>query len=92
MPSRLSDCLVTTRLVPATEVRAAIARQAVYGGALDTALLELGTLDEPTLWEALGRATGLPLPPAPLYETPARLRCRRARPAWAGTGCRRSGG
>jgi hypothetical protein len=72
MPSRLSDCLVTTRLVPATEVRAAIARQAVYGGALDTALLELGTLDEPTLWEALGRATGLPLPPAPLYETPAR--------------------
>jgi hypothetical protein len=72
MPSRLSDCLVATGLAPAADVRAAIARQAVYGGALDTALLEMGTLDEPTLWEALGRATGLPLPPAPLYETPTR--------------------
>jgi hypothetical protein len=72
MAARLSDCLLATGLAQVADVRAAIARQAVYGGALDTALLELGTLDEPALWEALGQATGLPLPPAPLYQTPGR--------------------
>jgi hypothetical protein len=51
-------------------VRAATARQAVYGGALDTALLELGALDEPALWGALATATGAPIPDAALFEHP----------------------
>jgi hypothetical protein len=72
MASRLSDGLVAAGLVSADNLRAAIARQAVYGGALDTALLELDALDEATLWGALARATGLPMPDPPLYETPAR--------------------
>lgn len=71
MASRLSDGLVAAGLVSADKLRAAIARQAVYGGALDTALLELDALDEATLWGALARATGLPMPDPPLYETPA---------------------
>jgi hypothetical protein len=70
--ARLSDCLVGTRLASVETVRAAIARQSVYGGALDTALLEMAALDEPTLWQALAQATGLPLPPPALYETPGR--------------------
>lgn len=72
MPTRLSDCLVAAGLASTDAVRAAIARQAVYGGALDTALLELGTLDEADLWSALGQATGLPLPEPALYQTPAK--------------------
>ncbi|HTA21878.1 MAG TPA: hypothetical protein VK989_21435, partial [Polyangia bacterium] len=51
-------------------MRAATARQAVYGGALDTALLELGALDEPALWGALATATGAPIPDAALFEHP----------------------
>ncbi len=55
MPSRLSDRLLATGLVPPAGVRAAVARQAVYGGALDTALLEL---DAHRRGDALGRARG----------------------------------
>src|SRR5580765_3301932 len=72
MASRLSDCLVAEGLASVETVRAAIARQAVYGGALDTALLELDALSEPALWEALGRATELPIPESALYETPVK--------------------
>jgi hypothetical protein len=70
MAARLSDCLVRDGLIRADVVRAATARQAVYGGALDTALLELGALDEPTLWNALANATGVPIPDAALFENP----------------------
>jgi hypothetical protein len=70
MASRLSDGLIGAGLVSTDNMRAAIARQAVYGGALDTALLELDAVDEATLWGALGRATELPMPDPPLYETP----------------------
>jgi hypothetical protein len=70
MASRLSDCLVRDGTLPTDVVRAATARQAVYGGALDTALLELGALDEPTLWSALSTATGAPIPEAALFENP----------------------
>jgi hypothetical protein len=72
MAARLSDCLAGAGLVPVETIRAAIARQAVYGGALDTALLELDAIDEGRLWQALGTATGLPLPPPALYQTPVR--------------------
>jgi hypothetical protein len=70
MASRLSDCLVRDGTLRADMVRAATARQAVYGGALDTAILELGALDEPTLWNALATATGVPIPDAALFENP----------------------
>jgi hypothetical protein len=70
MASRLSDCLVHEGALPADVVRAATARQAVYGGALDTALLELGALDEGTLSAALASATGVPLPDPAVFENP----------------------
>jgi hypothetical protein len=70
MATRLSDCLVHEGTLPAEVVRAATARQAVYGGALDTALLELGALDETTLSSALSSATGAPLPDPALFENP----------------------
>ncbi|HVX97811.1 MAG TPA: hypothetical protein VHK47_23050 [Polyangia bacterium] len=70
MATRLSDCLVHEGTLPAEVVRAATARQAVYGGALDTALLELGALDETTLSSALASATGAPLPDPALFENP----------------------
>lgn len=70
MASRLSDCLLRDGTLPTGVVRAATARQAVYGGALDTALLELGALDESTLWSALATATGAPIPDAALFENP----------------------
>ena len=72
MPSRLSDRLVNAGRVSADTMRAAIARQAVYGGALDTALLETDAIDEPLLWEELGVATGLPIPEPALCENPVK--------------------
>ncbi len=73
MASRLSDGLVGAGLVATDTIKAAIARQAVYGGTLDTALLEIDAVDEATLWGALGRATGLAVPDPLLYETPTRI-------------------
>jgi hypothetical protein len=70
MASRLSDCLVRDGTLREDVVRAALARQAVYGGTLDTALLELGAIDEPTLWSALAIATGAPVPDAGMFENP----------------------
>src|SRR5262245_48050085 len=70
MASRLSDTLLREGTLSTGVVRAATARQAVYGGALDTALLELGAMDEPTLWSALAAATGVPIPDAALFENP----------------------
>jgi hypothetical protein len=80
MRSRLSDRLLADGVIGADALRTAQARQAVYGGALDTALLELGALDEARLWRALGEATGLPVPgsalleQAPRYVSPAGAR------------------
>ena len=72
MASRLSDRLVKAGRVSADTMRAAIARQAVYGGSLDTALLETDAIDEPLLWEELGVATGLPMPEPALCENPVK--------------------
>ena len=72
MASRLSDRLVNAGRVSADTMRAAIARQAVYGGALDTALLETDALDESLLWEELGNATGLEIPEPALCENPVK--------------------
>ena len=70
MATRLSDCLVRDGLLRGDVVRAATARQAVYGGTLDTAVLELGLLDEPTLWNALSISTGAPIPDPVAFENP----------------------
>jgi len=72
MASRLSDRLVNAGRVSADTMRAAMARQAVYGGALDTALLETDAIDETLLWEELGVATGLPMPEPALCENPVK--------------------
>src|SRR4029078_13387184 len=53
-------------------MRAAIARQAVYGGSLDTALLEIDAIDETLLWEEMAAAVGLALPEPTLCENPVR--------------------
>src|SRR5579871_3611328 len=73
MPSRLSDRLLASGLLPAERLRAALARQAVYGGALDTALLELEGVDEGALWSALAAATELGIPDRALCEAPQKL-------------------
>jgi hypothetical protein len=72
MGTRLSDRLVKAGRVSADTMRAAIARQAVYGGALDTALLETDALDESILWEEMGNSTGLPIPEPALCENPVK--------------------
>lgn len=62
MAARLSDFLVQDGALPAETVRVAVARQIVYGGALDTALLEMEALAEETIWRELSQASGLPIP------------------------------
>ncbi|HMF42166.1 MAG TPA: hypothetical protein VKQ32_15940 [Polyangia bacterium] len=72
MASRLSDRLVNAGRVSADTMRAAIARQAVYGGSLDTALLETDAIDETLLWDEMGVASGLALPEPALCENPVK--------------------
>jgi len=62
MSARLQALLIEQRILPAATVRAAAARQSVYGGGLDTALLELGVLTETQVWARLAAVTGLPVP------------------------------
>jgi len=62
MAARLSDFLVHDGALPVEAVRGAVARQIVYGGALDTALLEMDALAEATIWHELSHASGLPIP------------------------------
>jgi Type II secretion system (T2SS), protein E, N-terminal domain len=62
MAARLSDFLVHDGALPIETVRVAVARQIVYGGALDTALLEMDALAEATIWYELSHASGLPIP------------------------------
>lgn len=69
LPS-LAAWLIANGAVSPAQVEAALARRAVYGGGLDTALLELEAIAEPALWAALGEVTGLPIPAASLYESP----------------------
>ncbi|HXI57604.1 MAG TPA: hypothetical protein VNO55_16175 [Polyangia bacterium] len=69
MSSGLAHCLVRDGVLSEQTVRSAAGRQAIYGGALDTALLEMGVVDEATVWGTLAASTGLPVPPAALMET-----------------------
>ena len=59
MTSRLASLLVQENIVSAKKMAEAFQRQVIYGGTLDTILLEMDIIDEPALIEALGRASQL---------------------------------
>src|SRR3954465_4920183 len=60
MTSRLASLLVQGGLVSPRKMAQAFQRQVIYGGTLDTILLEMDVLDEGTLVDAMGRASSLP--------------------------------
>ena len=57
---RLASLLVQESLVSAKKMAEAFQRQVIYGGTLDTILLEMDVIDEPALVDAMGRASQLP--------------------------------
>lgn len=60
MTSRLASLLVQEGLVSPKKMAEAFQRQVIYGGALDTILLEMELIGEAVLISAMGRASGLP--------------------------------
>lgn len=70
MPLFLAGLLVRGGALTPDVVEEALQRQVISGGALDTSLLELGSIDEPTLAEYLARASGLPPAPAEVLASP----------------------
>ncbi|HEY1556788.1 MAG TPA: hypothetical protein VGF94_18260 [Kofleriaceae bacterium] len=60
MPSRLSSLLVRDGLVGVKRMEKAFQRQVIYGGSLDTILLEMNLLPEERLVQYLALASGLP--------------------------------
>ncbi|MCX5747373.1 MAG: hypothetical protein NT062_33320 [Proteobacteria bacterium] len=60
MPSRLSSLLVRDGLVGVKRMEKAFQRQVIYGGSLDTILLEMGLVPEERLIQYLALASGLP--------------------------------
>ncbi|HSD89680.1 MAG TPA: hypothetical protein VLB44_19245 [Kofleriaceae bacterium] len=60
MPSRLSSLLVRDGLVGVKRMEKAFQRQVIYGGSLDTILLEMGLVPEERLVQYLALASGLP--------------------------------
>jgi hypothetical protein len=60
--SPLASLLIGSGAVSREKIALAQSRRTVYGGTLDTILLELGALDERTLTAHLAEATGLPAP------------------------------
>lgn len=61
MTSRLASLLVQDGLVSAKKMAEAFQRQVIYGGTLDTILLEMDVIDELTLLDALGRSSAMPI-------------------------------
>lgn len=70
MPLFLAGLLVRGNALPPEIVEEALQRQVITGGALDSSLLELGSLDEATMAGYLARASGLPLAPLERLLTP----------------------
>jgi hypothetical protein len=66
--SRLSSLLVRDGLVGVKRMEQAFQRQVIYGGALDTILLEMGAVSEDRLLEYLSLASGLPPADRDLYD------------------------
>src|SRR5215472_13785215 len=60
MPSRLSSLLVRDGLVGVKRMEKAFQRQVIYGGSLDTILLEMQLVPEERLTQYLALASGLP--------------------------------
>src|SRR5258708_17498805 len=60
MPSRLSSLLVRDGLVGVKRMEKAFQRQVIYGGSLDTILLEMNLVPEDRLVQYLALASGLP--------------------------------
>jgi hypothetical protein len=60
MPSRLSSLLVRDGLVGVKRMEKAFQRQVIYGGSLDTTLLEMGLVPEERLTQYLALTSGLP--------------------------------
>jgi hypothetical protein len=79
VPTDLAALLVNEGAVAGATLEQALARQAELGGALDTALLELG-VDEAVLLDALARATELPPAPESAWDA-ADARARRVFPS-----------
>jgi hypothetical protein len=74
MSSRLSSLLVRDGLVGVKRMEKAYQRQVIYGGSLDTTLLEMGLVTEERLAQYLALASGLP--PATRAEcNSCRARC-----------------
>jgi hypothetical protein len=80
VPTDLAVLLVQEGAVTADALERALERQRESGGALDTALLELGAVDEFTLVGALSRAANLPPAPPSAWEA-ADARARRVFPS-----------
>ena len=60
MPSRLSSLLVRDGLLGVKRMEKAFQRQVIYGGSLDTILLEMNLVPEERLTQYLALASGLP--------------------------------
>src|SRR5512141_2685905 len=60
MPARLSSLLVRDGLVGVKRMEKAYQRQVIYGGSLDTILLEMNLVPEERLTQYLALASGLP--------------------------------
>src|SRR5690348_3071510 len=60
MASRLSSLLVRDGLVGVKRMEKAFQRQVIYGGSLDTILLEMSLVPEDRLTQYLALASGLP--------------------------------
>ncbi|MEO6953705.1 MAG: hypothetical protein ABI321_18020 [Polyangia bacterium] len=65
MTSRLASLLVQESLVAPKSMADAFQRQVIYGGRLDTILLEMKAITEPQLYAALAKANALPVADAP---------------------------
>jgi hypothetical protein len=60
--SPLASLLIGSGAVTRDKLTLAQSRRTIYGGTLDTVLLEMGAVDERTLTSHLAQATGLPAP------------------------------
>jgi hypothetical protein len=60
VPSRLSSLLVRDGLIGVKRMEKAFQRQVIYGGSLDTILLEMGVITEERLTQYLALSSGLP--------------------------------
>src|SRR5262245_51766226 len=68
----LASQLVLRGVITAEAAERAARREQLYGGSLDTILLEMGLVEEKALWSHLSRATGLPAPPLHRLGAPDR--------------------